>query len=492
MERLGPARPDGPFVLADRKENALRLTAVAPEAAALGLTPGMTLADARARVPALAAWIHDPAGDAVLLERALDAFGRFSPMAALDEPHGLVLDITGCAHLFGGEAGLARAAAALAGDLGLQARLALARTPQTARALARFGHGGIVPEGHDRAAARRLPLAALELSGAETQALRRAGLKTIGDVDDRPRAALAARFGAGFPSRLDRVLGLEDVRITPVRPPAPVVADRALMEPLISSEPLETVIVDLLVEIEGALEARRSGAGGYRLTLFRVDGRSRRIGLGLSRPMRDAKALRRLFRERLGALTPPLDPGFGIDHMRMETLGLQRLDAVQAAFDAPARRLEALDDLVDRLTARLGPEAVIHVRPTESHLPERASRLVPAARRDTQSGVAWPDRDADSPPLRPLRLFDPPQPVEAVALAPDSPPARFRWRRAEHRVVRAEGPERFEAEWWRAPRHRVRDYYRVEDETGRRFWLFRAGRYGEDPPPRWYVHGLFA
>lgn len=489
---MASARPDGPFALVDKAANALRLTALDAEALALGLTPGMALADARAQVPHLEAWPHETAGDAALLDRALDAFGRFSPMVALDEPHGLVLDVTGCAHLFGGEAGLVKAAARMAGRLGLQPRLALARTPKTARALARFGHGGIIAEGEDRTVARRLPVTALELAPAETQALRRAGLKTLGDVDDRPRAALAARFGSDFSSRLDRLLGLEDARITPVRPPAPVTADRILMEPLTTTEPLETVIADLLAETAAALETRRSGARGYRLTVFRVDGQSRRIGLGVGRPTRDARSVARLFRERLAALTTPLDPGFGIDQLRMEALHLQRMDPVQTAIDERDQRAEALDALIDRLMARLGPEAVIRLRPADSHLPEKASRLVPASQAGTDDGVQWPERDPNSPPLRPLHLFDPPQPVEAVALAPDGPPARFQWRRVTHQIARAEGPERIEGEWWRRGGGRVRDYYRVEDAEGRRFWLFRAGHFGDEPPPRWYVHGLFA
>lgn len=492
VDRLASARPDGPFALVDKAANALRLVAVDPQALALGLTPGMTLADARAQAPHLEAWPHDAMGDAALLDRLLDAFGRFSPMAALDEPHGLVLDVTGCAHLFGGEDGLTRAAAALARRLGLQPRLALARTPQTARALARFGPGGITSEGEDRTVARRLPVAALELAPAETQALRRAGLKTLGDIDDRPRSILAARFGPDFSSRLDRILGLEDARITPVRPVTPVVADRVLMEPLTTTEPLETVIADLLAETERILETRRSGARGFRLTVFRVDGQSRRIGLGVARPVRDARIVARLFRERLASLATPLDPGFGIDQLRMETLHPRRMDPVQTAIDAPDRRIEALDALIDRLTARLGPDAVTRVRPADSHLPEKTSRLISAARPATDDGVRWPERDPESPPLRPLHLFDPPQPVDAVALAPDGPPARFQWRRVTHRIARAEGPERIEGEWWRRGGGRVRDYYRVEDAEGRRFWLFRAGHFGDEPPPRWYVHGLFA
>jgi protein ImuB len=493
IDRLGSARPEGPFCLIDRRANALRLVAVDTNGLALGLSPDMTLADARAQVPELDAWPHDPVADRDFLGHLLEGFGRFSPMVAGDDPHGLMLDVTGCAHLFGGEAGLIRAVHALSGRLGLETRCALARTPQAARALARFGPPGvIVAEGEDRATVRRLPVAALELAAADIQALRRAGLKTIGDVDDRPRASLAARFGQDFAIRLDRILGLEDVRITPVRSPAPVVTDRLLMEPLTTTEPLETVIIDLLTEVEVILQMRLSGARRFRLTVFRVDGQVRRIGLGVARPTRDVRSLARLFRERLAALTTPLDPGFGIDHLRMEALDLQRLDPVQVDLDTTTEGAEALDALIDRLAARLGSAAVSRLRPANSHLPERASRQIPAVHSEDGDAMPWPERDPRSPPLRPLHLFDPPQPVEVMSPVPDGPPVRFKWRRVTHRVVNAEGPERIEGEWWRRTGGRVRDYYRVEDEEGRRFWLFRAGHFGELPPPRWYVHGLFA
>ncbi|MDO1558663.1 DNA polymerase Y family protein [Brevundimonas sp. 2R-24] len=490
-DRLASARPEGgaPLVLVDKDKGALRLTAADPEALAVGLHPGMTLADARARTPQLEAVPHDPAGDEVLLRRALIAFGRFSPMIALCRPHGLMLDVTGCAHLFDGEAGLVRRVRELAAQMGLQARTALARTPQTARALARFGPGGVVPEGEDRRVARALPISALELKPEEAQALRRAGLITLGDLDDRPRAAFAARFGRDFPHRLDLILGQADARITPVRPAPPVMADRVLAEPIQTDEAVEAVLSDLLAEVMAGLETRRCGARLFVLSVFRVDGHVRRIGVGTARPTRDARAVLRLFKERLAALAHPLDPGFGFDQLRLQAGRLQTIPAEQEAFEARSARTEALDALIDRLTARLGPEAVLKVEPVDTHLPERACRLTPAVQA-AAAQAAWPEREPEQPPLRPLQLFDPPQPVEAISLAPDGPPARFRWRRITHQVTRAEGPERIEDEWWRKGR-RVRDYYRVEDAEGRRFWLFRAGHFGEEPEPRWYVHGLF-
>ena len=477
----------------------MRLAAVTAETLALGLTPGLTLADARARAPGLRVADHEPQGDALELGRILADFGRFSPMVALDPPHGLVLDVTGCAHLFGGEAGLVAAVAARGARRGLATRTALARTPETARALARFGPGGIVAPGGDAAAVAGLPVAALELDPRDLQALRRAGLRTVGDVDRRPRAALAARFGAGLPDRLDRLTGRLDVRITPHRPPPPVRVDRVLAEPITGEDQVLAVLADLLGEATGALEARGEGARRLVLTLYRVDGQARGLVVTTARPGRDPTALLRLFRERLAALAAPLDAGFGFEQLTLAAEATAPLAPTQietrTGLEPPGADPAALAALVDRLSARLGPAAVLRLEPVASHLPERAVRLRPALAPAVTNPAEEDDDAADAPedpPGRPLQLFDPPQPVEATALAPDGPPAAFRWRRVTHRIVRAEGPERIAAEWWRTPRARPRDYYRVEDEEGRRFWLFRAGAYGETPPPRWYVHGLFA
>ena len=492
QEQKGDGPPDEalPVVLIEKVKGALRLAAVDPAAARAGLAPGLALADARARTPALRTVAHRPDADDALLMRVLEDFGRFTPMIALDPPHGLMLDVTGCAHLFGGETGLMRTVQTRAGRAGLQSRCALAATPQVARALTRFGPGGIFSEGDDRAAARRLPVAALELSDKEEQALRRAGLKRLADLDDRPRAPLAARFGADFPARLARILGDEDVRITPHRPPAPVVVDRVFFEPVSAPEDIERVLSDLLIEAMDRLDQTGLGGRAFEAGFYRVDGEVRRLVVRTGRPTRDAPATLRLFRERMAALSNPLDPGFGFDQMRMSVPWTQILTPTQQGLERETPGEEAFSRLIDRLTARLGPEAVLRFESCASHIPERAARLVPASARPGDQ--AWPDLDPDDPPLRPLQMFDPPQPVETLAEVPDGYPLKFRWRRVLHEVTRAEGPERIGGEWWRAPDQRTRDYYRVEDREGRRFWLFRQGLYGETPEPRWFIHGLFA
>ncbi|MDZ4363725.1 DNA polymerase Y family protein [Brevundimonas sp.] len=491
MERVrateGP--PDAPLVLIDKVGGALRLAAVDPNALAQGLSPGMTLADARARLPELSAEAYEPDADAGLLARLLEDFGRFTPMAALDAPHGLILDVTGCGHLFGGELDLGRAVRARTTRLGLTARMAMAGTPQSARALCRFGSGGMFTSDRARRAIRALPVAALEIPDRDTQALRRAGLKTIGEVDDRPRASLAARFGAVLPTRLDRLLELEDTRITPHRPAASITSDRVLLEPITEDSHVETVLRDLLADVCALLERSGLGARVLGLRLFRVDAGVRWLEARSARATRDPLMIARLFKERMAAAGDPLDPGFGFDHLRLEVVRSEPLATEQTAFDQQPSRSKALGDLTDRLAARLGEGCVLRIEALNSHLPERATRWRPTS----QASISKPEKVcnvAEPTPVRPLRIFDPPQPIEAIALAPDSPPARFRWRRVDHRVVSSEGPERIEGEWWRR-RERVRDYYRVEDAEGRRFWVFRAGRFGEEPPPRWYLHGLF-
>lgn len=360
----------------EKVRGALRLAAMNAEACALGLTRGMTLADAQARTSGLRTLVHRPDADAALLIQVLEDFGRFTPMAATDGNDGVILDVTGCTHLFGEEAGMVRAVEARARRIGLNVRTALAGTPQAARAVVRFGRGGVIPTGQDRQVVRALPIAALERDDKDHQALTRAGLRTLGDLDDRPTAPLAARFGTDLPVQLMRILGQEDVRITPLRPPAPCIVDRILFEPITETTDVEAVISDLLTEAVVWLEQRSLGGRAFEVAFFRIDGATRRITVRTGRATRDAAAVIRLFKERLAALATPLDPGFGFDQLRLSVPVTQVIAPMQSGFEAKPIGNDDLDRLIDRLTARLGPEAVGRFEPVESHLPERATRLV--------------------------------------------------------------------------------------------------------------------
>jgi len=474
--------------------NALRLVDCDRLAVRLGLTREMTLADARARIPGLVALEAEPLADREFLDGVAAFCDRFTPLVARDEPHGLMLDITGCAHLFGGEAEMLSLVRRVMDRLELGLRAAIAGTPDAARARSRFGPGAdeVVPPGREEALLRSLPVAALDTDAGTVVALSRAGLKTLADLASRPSETLSARFGEALAVKLRRILGHEDRRITPLRPPPDCVVERHFAEPFADMASLEAVVVRLIGEAARVLEARGEGGRVFELGFFRSDGAVRRLAIETGRPSRDAGALLRLYRERIETLADPLDPGFGFDAIRLAVPLCEPLGTPQHSLDGRAVEEEAVADLVDRLVTRFGRDRVLRFAPQDTHHPVRAAKALSAAAPLPEA--AWPEPEPEEPPARPLQLFEPPQPVEAVAEVPDGPPIRFRWRRLTHDVARAEGPERIAPEWWRAGGDEpVRDYYRVEDAQGRRFWLYRTGFYGAGgAPPRWFLHGLFA
>lgn len=477
-----------PFALIEKRRGAMRVVAVSPEARALGITPGLALADARALVPQLATLPHDPAADDALLDWLAHGCERYTPSVALDLPQGLILDIAGCTHPYHGERGLKVDLTARLTRLGLSANLACADTPEAARALAEFGGKDI----------RALPINALRVAPEVHVALRRAGLKTLGDLAVRPRAPLAARFGAAFPSLLARTLGEEDTHITPRRTPPPVLAELRFAEPIARTEAVLDTLGQLAAEVAITLAERSMGGRQFALSLFRSDGHVARLGIETGAPTRDPALLIRLFRERVDSLNDPLDPGFGYDMVRLGVFGLEQLGAAQLPLEGGTVSHEELGALIDRLGVRLGRHRLKRFVMGDSHIPEQAALALPVDA--PKAPIAWPKPLSGEPPLRPLHLFDPPQQIDVMAEVPDGPPRRFRWRTKLHEVVRYEGPERIASEWWQRKKGYLpgqagltRDYYRVEDARGRRFWLFRHGLYGtEKVNPDWYLHGLFA
>ncbi len=467
------------------------LTACDAPTLALGLAPGMTLADARARVPDLAVAEADPVADQLWLERIADACDRFTPLVEVQPPDGLVLDMTGCLHLFSSEAAMIAAVKARMHFWVSSARLAMAATPEAARALSRFRS---TPAHDETAALRQLPVAALELASDAENGLKRAGLRTVGDLADRPAAPMAARFGAELVDRLNRVMGRIDSRITPRRALPVLQFERRFAQPIATTDVALAVMGELAGEAATAMAERGRGGRRFVARLYRADGHLTDLSVESGVPLRDPVRIQRLFEERVGALSDPMDPGFGFDMIRMTVLHDEPMAAVQLALEGGEAREEAVTALIDRLSARVGRQRVRRLVPRNSHIPEQASLSLPAIE---HAGPAhWPEPQAGEPPLRPIHLFDPPQLVEVIAALPDGPPQRFRWRRTLHEVARTEGPERISAQWWRrAPDDPglTRDYYRVEDVRGRRFWLFRHGLCGDErADPRWYVHGLFA
>ena len=484
-ERIKNAKPpDAPFAVVEAHRGSVRLVAVDRVALSLGLMSGLPLADARARVPELVVFDADARADAALLDWLAEACDRYTPMVAVDPPHGLILDITGCAHAFpDGDCGLANDLLRRLVRLGLTARLAMAPTPDAAAALARHGGDNVT----------KLPVRALRIEPDIIVALGRAGLKTVGDVDALPSAPLAARFGTRLPVLLDRLLGREDCRITPRRTLAEIETEARFAEPIARTDDMLATIARLVADAAVALSKRGVGGRRFSVALFRSDGHVAHVSVETGQPTRDPVILDRLFRERIDALADPLDPGFGYDMIRLAVHVVEPLAPEQLHLEGGKVADRELAALIDRLSTRLCRNRVRRFAPVDTHIPEQAALEFPAVER--RECAAWPKLETGEPPLRPIHLFDPPHRIEVIAEVPDGPPRRFKWRRAMHEVARHEGPERIAAEWWtrRDNAGLTRDYYRVEDVRGRRYWLFRHGLYGaEKPHPDWYLHGLFA
>lgn len=497
--RAGNARaalPDVPLATVEKVKGALRLAAVDRSAAALGLHRGMGLADARVAVPDLLLFDHDPHADAVLLDRLADGCTRYTPHVAIDGADMLVLDMSGCIHLFGDEAALIDDVAMRMKRLGMEVRAAFAYGPDAAMALARFGRNAAADE---RAAVMGLPIAALRLEGECEIALNRAGLLTIGDVARRPLAAIAARFGESAVQAIRRMIGDAASPLVFRAVEEALVFDRRFAEPVARTDYVLERLTELAGQAMEALGMRGQGGRRFEALFFRSDGLTQRLAVETGAATRDVKAVMRLFRERIDTLDDPLDPGFGYDMVRLTVPVHEPLTANQLRLEGgEAQARQQVEELVDRLSTRLGRARVRRFQPRDSHIPEQAQLALPAIEAGGRQ-AEWTRSAHGNPPLRPLHLFNPPQPIDVIAEVPDGPPYRFRWRKALHEVSRFEGPERIASEWWRAkdgnPAHSAptRDYYRVEDRRGRRFWIFRHGLYdGAEEHPGWYLHGLFA
>ena len=520
-----PPPDDQPFALVERGARGLTLSALNPRARALGLSMGQGQADACAAVPSLTTAPAEPHRDNAALKRLALWAERFSPLVAIDAGppglEGLTLDMTGAAHLFGGEAALLDEIRARLSRAAIPARCALADTVGAAWALARFSGRptSLAAEGATRQALAALPIAALRVAPPAIKLLARLGLKQIGDLYALPRSGLARRFngpdGLAVVKRLDQAIGDVAEPMVPQQPLPRYRAWRVFAEPMIETEGAAFWLPDLAEGLCGQLERDGVGARRVRLTAFRVDGGATAITALLSRPSLKPAHLIRLLKET-GFET--LDLGFGADALMLSALAVEPLQTRQAELEtrALAAAEDALAGLIDRLKARLGDEAVRRPVFQASWLPERSEQWSPV--RDLTAEVGAPAGDAP----RPLLIFHPPEPVDAIAELPDTAPARFTWRRVAHKVVRAAGPERLSPEWWRPQTAlrlgaadetpRTRDYYRVEDEEGRRFWLFREGLYGREDvsihnaeksspgdadrplprPPTWWLQGVFA
>jgi protein ImuB len=480
----------GPLVISGRSGNALHIHALEARAQRLGLHKGQPLANARAMVQPLTVMAADERADAKFLDGIADWCDRFTPLVSLDCPDGLLLDITGAAEQMGGEAAMLSLVVRRIGEQGFAVQGAIAGTSLAARALARYAPRSIVPPGGEAPAMAPLPISALECGDKSLRALRHAGLKTIGMVAERQHSELTERMGRGFVMRLRILLGEQEQPLTPRRALPDLMVEQRFAEPIVTQDTITASLLSLAQSLAGVLEREGRGVRVLQAAFFRADGQVDRIAIRMGEPLRDPAIMLRLLRQKLDALADPLDAGFGFDVIRLEALLAEETNPATISFDANENARRQVAFLVDRLSVRFGEYRVQRFVPQDTHIPEAAAVAVPAQDRDF-TGDWRLKRQAGDPPRRPLRLLERPEEVSAIASVPDGPPMRFRWRRAQFEVTRAEGPERIALDWW-AREGLTRDYFRVETGDGQRFWLYRDGLYHQIGAPRWYMQGVFA
>lgn len=477
-----------PLVVIAREKSKRIVAGVDAEAHRRGVSAGMAASMANALVADLVTHDADTTADAAALERlAIWALRRYSPLVAVDPPDGLMIDMTGAAHLVGGEDRWSADLIARLAAVGISARVAVADTYGAAHALSRHVANPTLAVNTDDKfpLLRLLPVASLRLGPAVVDALRRLGFDRIGELVNTPRAPLALRFGSDIGRRLDQMFGDASEPFELVTSPEAIRVSRIFAAPIAAPETIAryiTLLVDLLCE---RLDAKALGARKLDLLFYRVDSELQAVRVGTAKPVRDAKRLTRLLCDRIETVCP----GFGIERMILAAPATEPLSYKAGASSLVEAPVADVSDLVDILTNRIGHGRLYRFASAQSDIPERSLRRVPAMAPPTATSWSndWP---------RPSRLFDPPETIETVALLPDHPPAAFTWRGVRRRIRRADGPERLFGEWWKhdAETTSVRDYFQVEDDAGERFWLFRAGD-GEDSATgsqRWFVHGIFA
>lgn len=486
-----PVDPERPLVLTVEAAGGPRIAALNEAAEAEGLAVRDLLADARAKAAMLQVRPADPIADDAALKRLALWATRYtptvSPWGEANGADGFFLDVAGAAHLFGGEEALLTDLSCRLDHFGLPARLAIADTAGAAWALSHFhpAPAVILPSGQESEALAPLPVAALRLSFDTRMTLQRLGFKHVGALIDTPRAPFAARFEAELLERLDQALGRAAEPLALIAPPPVYHSLRYLLEPIFTQKAIVAVATRLMKDLVHALVRDGVGARALRLALYRVDGDVATLDIGLSTPTRDIAHVARLFDLKLERIAEAVEFGFGFEALGLSATLVERMEPTQTdlAPTSDGSDPERCAALVDRLRQRLGPLRVRRLAPVASHLPERAEAAI------TGAAAIWPAPETSRP--RPPLLLPHAEPADVIALVPEGPPQRFRWRGVMHGVAHAQGPERIVGEWWRAPQP-TRDYYLVEDDAGRRFWLYREGLYEREPgSPRWFVQGLF-
>lgn len=483
LSRAKPALKQQPLALTHPEKGQVIIAALNASAENAGARGGMPLADARSIAPQLLAMEYETGRPEKILKAMAEWCSRYSPLVTVDRAEGLWLDMTGGMHLFGGEKPLLEDVNRAFRKLDYAVRIAVADTPGGAWAIARHAPAGpIVAAGALRKRLSPLPVEALRLPPELSARLISLGLRTIGDLYALPRGPLARRLGQEVLLRLDQALGDTAEALTPFRAP-PVLEMRAhVSEGVMVLDGIILVLKKLIGELCAQLGENGDGLRRGRFQAFLFDGQVQTVDIQTSSPSKNAGHLFKLFEEK--ALK--MNVGFGAESFVLAALVVEKVSGIQKGLDDLCDTQDnpaLLPELIDRLHQRLGHESVYSLHPRQSHLPERciakAAPLAPA------TPETWPQ---DRP--RPVLLLPRPAPIDVVAPVPDYPPMMFRYKGKQHRIRHAEGPERIEQEWWRQ-KGELRDYYRLEDEAGQRYWIYRLGHYAQGTPSRWFLHGFF-
>lgn len=472
-----------PFILAAPDHGRMMITAASAAAQAQGIFVGMVLADARAIVPALQVFNDKPGLAEQLLKALCKWCIRYTPVAATDLPDGLILDASGCAHLWGGEQPYLQEIITRLKAFGYHVRVAIADTIGTAWAVARYGRVTcIIKSGEQATALLPLPPAALRLEPDLLERLQKLGLYQVSNFINMPRSALRRRFGQALLDRMDQALGREEEVIDPLLPIPPYQERLPCLEPILTATGIEIALQRLLEALCSRLQQKGKGLRTAVLKAYRVDGKIEQVEIGTNRASHNARHLFKLFENKI----PAIEPALGIELFILEAPHVEEVSPQQETLWTGGCGLESitLAQLTDRLAGKTGTHSIRRYLPVQHYWPERS--ITPTASMLEKPATPW---RTDHP--RPMQLLREPEPVEVSAPIPDYPPMLFTYKGKLHYIKKADGPERIEREWWleEGPH---RDYYAVEDEDGRRYWIFRSGHYDVNKPHCWYIHGFFA
>jgi protein ImuB len=485
-DRLAIRRPElkgKPYVYAEPQRGRKVITAVTASAAKYGVVEGMTVADARVTVPDLQVFDGKAGRNEILLKGLAEWFLRYTPYVAMDLPDGLLLDVTGCTHLKGGERLYLKEIVKRLNELGYDIRPGMADTIGCAWGVARCAKKGlIVAVGDHRNALMPLPPSSLRLPTDLLIKLHNLGLHTVGSFIHMPKAVIRRRFGKDMVLRLYQALGQEEEFLLPLKELVPYSERLPCLEPIRTRVAIEIAVGSLLEMLCKRLYGEGKGLRSAILACYRIDGKRQVIEIGTNQPSHSKNHLFKLFSLKLDTVAP----GLGIELFVLEAPVTEAVDNRQADLWAgkPGADSEEVSELLDRIAGRIGNKSITRYLPSEHFWPERNAE--PGSNISKKPATEW---RTDKP--RPMQLLDPPEPIGAMALTPDYPPKQFNYRGEHHIIVNTDGPERIEREWW-LDKGEHRDYYIVEDESGRRYWVFRSGHYDADKQQHWYLHGFFA